>query len=193
MKRVIGVLGLQGDFAQHQKSLKRLNVESRIVRWPDDLSKCEGLILPGGESTTFSKLLSETDLFQSIQYFASDKPVMGTCAGLIMLASSVTNDPLQTLGLIQCTVERNGYGRQVDSFIDTIRIPCFGKKPQFEGVFIRAPKIQEIGQGTEALGFHGENVVILRNKRILAMTFHPELTNDCRIHQFFIKEFVEKR
>ncbi len=191
MKRVIGILGLQGDFAKHQKSLNELAIETRIVRWPMELEDCDGLILPGGESTTFGKLLHETKLFKAIQDFASDRPVMGTCAGLIMLASSVSNDSITTLNLIDITVQRNGYGRQVDSFIDTVRIPKF-EKPEFEGFFIRAPKIQKYGKGSEPVGYHGKEVVMIRNKNVLALTFHPELTSDNRIHKFFIKKFVER-
>ena len=122
--------------------------------------------------------------------FAEKHGVMGTCAGLITLASRVTNDSFETLELMDVRVERNAYGRQVDSFTDTIQIPIFKDKPGFEGIFIRAPKILYIGSKTEALGFYGDEIVMARNKHVLVTTFHPELTNDKRVHQYFLDELV---
>ena len=190
MIKMVGVLGIQGDFALHLQSLKRIGVESLIVRYPEELKKCEGLILPGGESTTFMKLLSKTGLFEGIREFGRSHPLMGTCAGLITLATRISNEPTETLRLIDVEVERNSYGRQVDSFIDKITIPIFNDKPEFEGVFIRAPKILSLGKGVEALGYHGDDTVMVRNERVLAMTFHPELTKDGRIHRYFVDEFI---
>ena len=190
MIKMVGVLGIQGDFALHLQSLKRIGVESLIVRYPEELKKCEGLILPGGGSTTFMKLLSKTGLFEGIREFGRSHPLMGTCAGLITLATRISNEPTETLGLIDVEVERNSYGRQVDSFIDKITIPIFNDKPEFEGVFIRAPKILSLGKGVEALGYHGDDTVMVRNERVLAMTFHPELTKDGRIHRYFVDEFI---
>ena len=187
----VGVLGLQGDFSLHKRHLERLGVEVPIVRSLETLATCDGLILPGGESTTFLKLLKKTDLFGAIQTFARDHGVFGTCAGMIMMALHVVNDPMETLGLIDMTVERNAYGRQVDSFIDRVRIPLLNKQ-DFEGVFIRAPKIRKISEDTEAIGFHGDEVVMARNGRVLVTAFHPELTNDLIIHEFFVKSFVAK-
>jgi len=191
MKKTIGILGLQGDFALHLESLKRIGVESLIVRWPEELEECCGLILPGGESTTVVKLLKKTALFDGIRAFAKNRGVMGTCAGLITLATRLTNDSMETLGLINMEVERNGYGRQVDSFVDTVRISVFNEKPDFEGVFIRAPKIRKIGNETKALGFHGDEIVMARNDRVLVTTFHPELTKDGRVHRYFVEEFLK--
>lgn len=184
------MLGIQGDFALHLRSLKWIGVDSIIVRYPEELEKCDGLILPGGESTTFLKLLSKTGLYDGIREFGKSHPLMGTCAGLITLATRISNDTTRSLGLINVKVERNSYGRQVDSFIEPIHIPIFKNKPEFEGVFIRAPKILSLGNGVEALGYHGDGTVMVRNERVLAMTFHPELTNDGRIHQYFVDEFV---
>jgi len=191
MGRTVGVLGLQGDFALHAKSLKRVGVNTRIVRWPAELEGCDGLILPGGESTTFVKLLKKMELFDAVEAFAKDYALMGTCAGLITMATKVANDSLETLGLIDLEVERNGYGRQVDSFVDTVQVSVFTDKPAFEGVFIRAPKIRKVGKGTEVLGVHGEEVVMVRNDRVLVTTFHPELTRDTRIHQYFVEAFLK--
>jgi 5'-phosphate synthase pdxT subunit len=187
MKQTVGVLGLQGDFALHAQSLKRIGVDVRIVRWPEELDGCSGLILPGGESTTFVKLLIKTGLFDAIRDFGASHGVMGTCAGLITLAKRVTNDGLDTLALIDLDAERNAYGRQVDSFVDTVAVPVLGNKPKFEGVFIRAPKINRMGKGVEVLGTHGEAVVMARNARVLVTTFHPELTQDTRIHRYFVE------
>ena len=185
------MLGIQGDFALHVQSLKRIGVDSLIVRYPEELKSCDGFILPGGESTTFMKLLNKTGLFEAIQEFGKSRPLMGTCAGLISLATRVSNDHIETLGLIDVEVERNSYGRQVDSFIDNIQMPILKEKPQFEGVFIRAPKILSVGEGVEALGYHGDVIVMVRNERVLAMTFHPELTEDGRIHQYFVEALIE--
>lgn len=190
MRKKVGVLGIQGDFALHVQSLKRIGVDSLIVRYTEELKSCDGLILPGGETTTFIKLLNKTGLFESIREYGKSHPLMGTCAGLISLATRVSNDHIETLGLIDVEVERNSYGRQVDSFIDDIQMPILKEKPQFEGVFIRAPKILSLGDGVEALGYHGDVIVMVRNERVLAMTFHPELTEDGRIHQYFVDEFV---
>jgi 5'-phosphate synthase pdxT subunit len=193
MAVTVGVLAVQGDFSLHQKSLEAVGSAAPRIRRPEELERCDGLIVPGGESTTFAKMLRETGLFDAIQTFAKKRPVMGTCAGLITLATRIANNGMETLGLIDLEAERNAYGRQVDSFIGKVRIPVLQSGPEFEGVFIRAPKIRTLGKGTEALGFHGEDVVIIRNGNILAMTFHPELTDDVRIHRYFIDTFIEKR
>ena len=188
----VGILGLQGDFALHQKSMQRLGAETPIVRRPEQLRDCDGLILPGGESTTFLKLLNNTGLFDAIRTFADSHAVFGTCAGMIMVAGSIVNDEIDTLRLIDLIVERNAYGRHVDSFIDNVRIPVFSKE-EFEGVFIRAPKIKAVRGDTEAVGFHGDEVVMAKNKNILVTTFHPELTADLRIHRYFIEEFIQRK
>ena len=191
MGKTVGVLGLQGDFALHERSLKRTGVQTRIVRWPEELEGCDGLILPGGESTTCVKLLKKTKLFEAIARFAETRGVMGTCAGLITLAKKIVNDGLETLHLMDVEVERNAYGRQGDSFIDTVTVPVLKDKQTFEGVFIRAPRIHEVGRGVEVLGTYGDEVVMARNERVLVTTFHPELTNDVRIHRYFVDVFMD--
>ena len=190
MKKMVGVLGLQGDFALHEKSLKKISVGTRIVRTPEELKGCDGLILPGGESTTIVKLLKKTGLFEAIHAFAKDHGIMGTCAGLIVSATKLKDPSLDTLGLIDCTVERNAYGRQVDSFTDVVTVDVLNGKPAFKGVFIRAPKILSVGKEAEILGRHGEEIVMARNERVLVMTFHPELTADTRIHRYFVNEVL---
>ena len=187
----VGVLALQGDFALHQTMLKRLGAESPAVRSPETLSTCDGLVMPGGESTTLHLLLKKTGLLDAIPDFARTHAIFGTCAGMILIASRITTNGMSTLGLIDLEVERNAYGRQVDSFVDTIRVPHFTGKPFIEGVFIRAPRIRAVGEGTEPLGFHGDEVVMARNRRVLAAAFHPELTRDSRVHRYFL-DMVEQ-
>lgn len=190
MKKRVGVLGLQGDFYLHIESLRKLHIPSQVVRWPDELSGCDALILPGGESTTFMNLMDRTGLREAVRTFGKNRPLMGTCAGLIVLAGEIVNNHIEPLGLIDLKVERNAYGRQIDSFAEHIQVPVFSDNPEFEAVFIRAPKILSLGKGTQALGFLGDQVVMARNQHILTATFHPELTHDHRIHDYFYREFV---
>ena len=184
----IGVLAVQGDFALHEKTLHALGVETIQVRKPEHLDGCSGLIMPGGESTTFVKLLKEVDLFDALKQFGREKVIFGTCAGLITLAHEIVNYPLETLDLIQIQVARNAYGRQIDSFIDTVQVKTDDTVFEVEGVFIRAPKIVEVGEGTQAIGFRGDEIVMAENKHILVATFHPELTDDTRIHNYFLQK-----
>ena len=187
---VVGILALQGDFSLHQNSFKRIGIHTKFIRYPEELEKCEGLVLPGGESTTFINLLQKTGLFTAIQKFAETRGVMGTCAGCIALAANIHGDGIKTLNVIDINVERNAYGRQVDSFVDQIKLSIFQDKPEFEGIFIRAPKILSVGSNTEVLGYHGHEIVMARNERILVTTFHPELTKDVRIHRYFVDSFL---
>ncbi|HHZ91896.1 TPA: pyridoxal 5'-phosphate synthase glutaminase subunit PdxT [Candidatus Poribacteria bacterium] len=189
----IGILALQGGFELHAQMLAILGVDTVYVRKPDQLVSCHGLIIPGGESTTLMKLMREGGLFESISDFAADKPVFGTCAGLIMLAMDSINDNLVTLNLIDLSVERNAYGRQIDSFIDSVEIRINGAIDSFEGVFIRAPKIVAVGEGIDILGTHSDDVVLAENDQVFVATFHPELTNDVRIHQYFVGKIRKSR
>jgi 5'-phosphate synthase pdxT subunit len=132
-------------------------------------------------------------LFEAISSFAKDKPVFGTCAGLIVLATDLINYSLNTLGLIDLSVERNAYGRQIDSFIDSIEIRIDGKTDFFEGVFIRAPKIVAIGESVKVLGTHGDDMVLAESEQVFVATFHPELTDDVRIHQYFVDKIRKSR
>jgi len=189
----IGILALQGGFELHAQMLAMLGVDTVYVRKPDQLISCHGLIIPGGESTTLMKLMREGGLFEAISDFAADKPVFGTCAGLIMLAMDSINDNLVTLNLIDLSVERNAYGRQIDSFIDSVEIRINGAIDSFEGVFIRAPKIVAVGEGIDILGTHSDDVVLAENDQVFVATFHPELTNDVRIHQYFVGKIRKSR
>ena len=189
----IGILALQGDFELHGRMLSTLSVDADYISKPDQLNSCHGLIIPGGESTTLIKLMRGAGLFEAISSFAKDKPVFGTCAGLIVLATDLINYNLDTLGLIDLSVERNAYGRQIDSFIDSIEIRIDGKTDFFEGVFIRAPKIVAIGESVKVLGTHGDDMVLAESEQVFVATFHPELTDDVRIHQYFVDKIRKSR
>ncbi len=187
----IGILAVQGDFELHGKALEKLDAEVQLVRKPEQLEACAGLIIPGGESTTFIRLLKAVSLYEAIRDFARKRPIFGTCAGLIVLARQVTNYPLETLGLIDIAVARNAYGRQIDSFVDRVTIQLNGKAVDTEGVFIRAPKIVEMGPLVQPLGWHGKDVVMAEEGHILVATFHPELTDNLTVHRYFLKRVKE--
>ena len=165
---------------------KALHVKTR-----DRLAQCDGLIIPGGESTTLIKLMKKHDLWDAVIEFGKKKPVYGTCAGCILAARKVVGLQQDSLNLIDIAVQRNAYGRQVDSFIDDIKIQLNGKLDAVEGVFIRAPKIVSIGAGVTPLAWHHDDVVLAEQGNVLVGTFHPELTNDLRVHAHFIR-MVEK-
>lgn len=177
----IGVLALQGDFDAHRKRLEELGAQVVLVRKPDQFDEIDGLVIPGGESSTFLKLLGETG-FTKLKEFVRLKPTFGTCAGAILLAKGVENPPQTGLGAIDIAIRRNAYGRQIDS---SIRQGLFRGAP-IEMVFIRAPKIEKLGPQVEVLATEGNDAVVVRQGKTMAATFHPELTDDPRIHQFFL-------
>jgi pyridoxal 5'-phosphate synthase pdxT subunit len=177
----IGVLALQGDFDAHRKRLKELGAEVVLVKKPEQLDEIDGLVIPGGESGTFLKLLGE-DGFAKLKDFVRVKPTFGTCAGCILLATEVENPKQAGLGALDITVRRNAYGRQIDS---SIREGRFLSDP-IEMVFIRAPKIERVGEGVEVIATEGKDPVLVRKGKTLAATFHPELSDDPRIHQYFL-------
>jgi len=184
----VGVLAIQGDFGLHQKILDKLGIKHLAIRNKEDLKKCDALIIPGGESTTFIKLLRFIHLDKAIQNFGQKKAILGTCAGLILLSREVTHNSVDTLNLIDIEVSRNAYGRQIDSFIDQIQLTLNKNIINFEGVFIRAPKIKKIGEGVRPLGYYQNDIIMAENENILVATFHPELTSDTRIHQYFLEK-----
>jgi len=190
-KRTIGVLALQGDFEAHRKVLEGLNVRSLEVRTAKDLAQADALILPGGESTTIIKLLDRIGLDKVIQErFQAGMPVYGTCAGMILLSRSVEGRPEQpTLGLLNATVARNAFGRQVDSFEANIPVRLGENEAESEvrGVFIRAPYLTEIGEGVDVLGRYQDKIVAVRQGALLATAFHPELTRDATVHSYFVR------
>ena len=180
----IGVLALQGDFDAHRRRLEELGAEVVLVRNPEDFDGIDGLVIPGGESTTFLKLLGERTL-QKLNEFVHTKPTFGTCAGAIMLARQVVNPPQPGLNAIDISIRRNAYGRQIDSSI--VRAPsALGGEP-LEMVFIRAPRIESVGPNVEVLAKRGADPVLVRQGRVMAATFHPELSADKRVHQEFLK------
>lgn len=181
----IGVLAVQGDFAAHRRALSRLGVGAADVRRRADFERIDGLIIPGGESTTMLKFLLEEDLGSVIETFArSGRPVFGTCAGAILLAREVKNPDQPSLALIDVAIERNAYGRQVDSFIGSADVSMEGGP--LEAVFIRAPKIIGVGPNVNTIATLRGEPVLVREGNILAATFHPELTQDTRTHNLFI-------
>jgi pyridoxal 5'-phosphate synthase pdxT subunit len=177
----IGVLALQGDFDAHRVRLEQLGAEVVLVRDPAHLDGLNGLILPGGESGTFLKLLS-TQGFAQLQHFVANKPTFGTCAGCILLAREVENPPQRGLNALDIRVRRNAYGRQLES---SIRQGQFGDQ-SLEMVFIRAPKIVSVGEGVEVLATEGADPVLVRKGKTLAATFHPEMTADPAVHRYFL-------
>jgi pyridoxal 5'-phosphate synthase pdxT subunit len=189
----IGVLALQGAFAEHISILKKLGVETSEVRLPDELDGIDGLIIPGGESTTITKLMASYELADKIKSLGqSGLPIMGTCAGMILLANKVdTNGKLPT-GLMDIEVKRNAFGRQVDSFEIDLDIPAIGKKP-YHAIFIRAPRIESAGSNVEVLvKLPDGTIVAARDGNILTLAFHPELTRDSRLHKYFL-DIVNRR
>ena len=186
---IIGVLAAQGAFAEHIATLKKLKVAVRAVRLPADLENLDGLIIPGGESTSISKIMLSYDLTAKIKGFAAEGlAIFGTCAGMILLAKKISDDEqVKPLGLMDIAVRRNAFGRQVDSFEADLEIPALGKKP-FPGVFIRAPFIEEANGSVEVMARLADGTIVaVRQQRLLAAAFHPELTGDLRFHRYFLK------
>ena len=187
----VGVLALQGAFREHEKILDACGVEAAQVRKPQQLDNVSALIIPGGESTTIGKLLIEFQLFEPIVKLGREGlPIFGTCAGLIMMAREIAGSAQPRLGLMDICVERNAFGRQADSFEASLEIPAIGEQP-FQAVFIRAPYIIETGSGVEVLASFQEKIVFARQGRLLAAAFHPELTGDLRVHQYFLEKCVK--
>ncbi|NBR99898.1 MAG: pyridoxal 5'-phosphate synthase glutaminase subunit PdxT [Actinobacteria bacterium] len=184
----IGVLALQGAFERHQKVFQQLGVEAAQVRMPADLAKVDALVMPGGESTTMSQLLESSELFEPVSLrIKQGLPVFGTCAGMILLAKSIIDgrDDQLSFEAIDIDVQRNAYGRQIDSFEAEIKIDSLDNS--FNAVFIRAPRIVSLGSDVHALAYCGDDVVLARQDNILVASFHPELANDVRLHELFLK------
>ena len=182
----IGVLALQGDFALHARALEKCGVEAVEVRKPLELDEVDGLIMPGGESTTLLKLMDAWDFVPALEKFHNEgKPIFGTCAGLIILAREVESPKQFSLGLIDVTVERNAYGRQRESFEAHGTAKLDGQATALEMFFIRAPRIRRVGPGVEVLAEYGGEPVMARQDRVLVATFHPELTDNTTVHQYF--------
>ena len=188
MMTTIGVLALQGDFALHRQALERCGVESVEVRKPEELSAVDGVIIPGGESTTLLRLMDAWNFVPAIEKFhAAGKPIFGTCAGLIVLAREVSHPAQFSLGLIDVGVERNAYGRQRESFEARGAATLCGTVSPIEMVFIRAPRIRRLGPTVTLLAELGGDPVLAREGSVLVATFHPELTADPTVHRYFCR------
>jgi len=186
----IGVLAIQGDYAAHAQALTEAGADPIEVRKPEQLDGLDGLILPGGESTTVLRFLEKLRFFDLLAEFCGKKPVFGTCAGTILLAREVRNPPQRSLGLLDAIVERNAYGRQIDSTIFTAETELPGGP--LEMVFIRAPRLVQIGSDVEVLARRENSPVLVRQGNILAATFHPELSQDRRVHRLFVEMAASK-
>jgi 5'-phosphate synthase pdxT subunit len=180
----IGVLAIQGDYDAHAQALREAGAEAVLIRRPEELATIDGLIIPGGESTTFLKFLERDGFLASLRTFVQTKPTFGTCAGCILLATEVTHPPQQSLGVLNATVERNAYGRQIDSAIQTSETQLPGGP--LEMVYIRAPRIAKTGSGVTILAERDGFPVLVEQGHIMAATFHPELSPDRRVHQRFV-------
>src|SRR5581483_4050550 len=186
--RLVGILAVQGDFALHARMLERIGAPFMLVKHASEVAEVSGLILPGGESTTMLKFFAAEGLGEAIKEFAgAGKPVFGTCAGAILLAKEVLNSPQDRLALIDISIERNAYGRQVDSSVRQGECPELTARP-VEMVFIRAPIIRRVGEGVRVLGGCDGLPVLVEQGNILATTFHPELTEDETIHRYFLQK-----
>jgi len=186
----VGVLGLQGAVREHAKSVEASGAQAVIVKKVEQLEELDGLIIPGGESTTMRRLIDKYDFMEPLRDFAkSGKPMFGTCAGLILLAKRIVGYDEPHIGVMDITVERNSFGRQVDSFEAELMIP--GVADDFVGVFIRAPHIVEAGENVEVLAKHNDRIVAARDGQFLGCSFHPELTDDHRFTQYFVKMVEE--
>ncbi len=182
--KTVGVLALQGDFEAHRKALEKAGARAVEVRRAAELDPCDGLVLPGGESSTMLKLIEEEQLVEPLLRFGERKPIYGTCAGAILLAREVTNPAQPSLNLMDIAVERNGYGRQIDSRIARV---AFEEGGELEAVFIRAPVIRRAGEGVRVLARYRDDPVWVEQGRHMVTTFHPELTGDLRIHRRFVE------
>jgi 5'-phosphate synthase pdxT subunit len=183
----IGVLASQGAFIEHIAALHQLKVEALPVRLPTELNGLDGLIIPGGESTTISKLIVSSNLTEEIKSLAQKGlPIFGTCAGMIMLSTKNSDQDVAPLGLMDITVKRNAFGRQIDSFETELDIPVLGEKP-FPAVFIRAPLIERANSNVEILARLSDGTIVAaRQGKLLVSAFHPELTDDLRFHRYFL-------
>jgi 5'-phosphate synthase pdxT subunit len=186
----VGVLALQGDFALHRAAWRRAGAEATAVRYAADFAGLDALSLPGGESTTMLRLLDVTGLRPALEAFVARGAVLGTCAGAILLARAAGRLPAPPLGALDLDCERNAYGRQVDSFEDDVAAPVLGAGATFRGVFIRAPRFTRVGAGLEVVARRGAEPVGVRHGRVVALAFHPELTDDVRFHRWFLAAVV---
>lgn len=187
---IVGVLGLQGDYQKHQEMLASINVPSLAVRHAEDFERIDRLIIPGGESTVIADLLVRLGMAERFSAFIRTRPVWGTCAGMILLAAEVNDHSVNPYGMIDISVDRNGYGRQVFSTIIATTFSLNGHSETLEMVFIRSPRVTRIGTGVTVLARRGDDPVLLRQRNVLVSAFHPELTASAVLHNYFARRFV---
>ena len=190
MDTCIGVLALQGAYQKHVESLARLGVEAVLVRRSAELEPCTGLIIPGGESTTMSLLIQESGMYEPLREFAQHQPVMGVCAGLIMMAETVDDARVTPLKILPFHALRNHYGRQVHSFSADITLEFDDSGQPFHAHFIRAPGVTDLGDGVDVLARYDNEIIMIGKRAHLALAFHPELTDDTRIHEYWLRKFA---
>ena len=190
----IGVLALQGAFAEHISILRNLEVDTMPVRLPQQLMELDGLVIPGGESTTITRLLQSSDLMDKISNLANNGlPILGTCAGMIVLAKEISDSTVQPIGAMAIRIRRNAFGRQRESFESELSIPVLGEKP-FPGVFIRAPVIEQANSNVQVIARLADGTMVAAKQgKLLACAFHPELTDDTRLHKYFLDIISEER
>lgn len=187
---MIGILALQGAFSKHKQCLESLGLDCKLIKHPHELENCYGLIIPGGETTTHQKLLTE-EFWGALERFGESKPIFGTCCGLILLSKKVYNQNIRTLKLIDIVSDRNAYGRQVESFATTLEIDLSGSKEPLEACFIRAPKILEASKDVSVLAFYQNDPVAVEQGLHIACTFHPELCQDFKLHNYFFQKCLK--
>lgn len=187
---MIGVLALQGAFQKHFECLQKLSQPAKLIRHPSELEDCMGLIIPGGETTAHLRLLTEP-FWQALKSFGKVKPILGTCCGLILLSKEVFDNPVRTLKLMDIKVQRNAYGTQIASFEDQVVTKIDHQEVLIKGCFIRAPKIVEIGLKVRVLATHQNCVVLVENSLHIASTFHPEVSMDLTLHEYFIRKCLK--
>ena len=186
----IGILALQGDFNKHSLILKKLDLEPTLVRYPSDLNRISGLIIPGGESTTMTKLMTRSGFYEYITSFANTNPVLGTCAGLIMMSNQAKDKRIKTLGLLDVDVERNASGRQIHSICVPLNVDIIGKSQPIDATFIRAPKIVRCGPNVNVLATFNGSPCAVQSGLHLGLSFHPELNGVSIFHEFAFKKSV---
>jgi 5'-phosphate synthase pdxT subunit len=183
----VGILALQGNFLKHAELCARLDLNPVEIRYPRQLEEVEGLILPGGESTTMSKLMKQQGFFSAIQGFGKSFPILGTCAGLILMAKEVQDERIHCLGLLNITASRNAFGRQIHSFVDQVTVTTANQESKISATFIRAPRILSVGKGVEILSTYQGEAVAVKQGRHLALSFHPELNGEPLFHELVFK------
>jgi 5'-phosphate synthase pdxT subunit len=189
----IGVLALQGNYEMHNQLLERLGIEPVSIRYPHELDAVEGLVIPGGESTTMSKLMNRMDFYKPLKSFANDYPILGTCAGLILMSEKVVDTDIEPLGLLDVQIERNGYGRQINSNTINIKFELNSINYTLPASFIRAPRIVSHGNSIKVLAMSDETPIIVRNDKHMGISFHPELDNTSILHEYiFIGDKTNK-